>query len=337
MDKEILARFLSNECSYPECESVARFLENNEHELDQVKIFENFHEDNLIRNSQRDREYVLRTILPTSRKTGNLVRILIAAVVLVFAAFSLNKYGSDNLPAFVDSSSWVVLENTTQSSQWHLLPDSSRVRLEPQARVRYHPDFNTDRKLTQLAGEATYYVQSDLNYPFRVINQGVKTRALGTIFSVADYDSDNLIVTLLEGEIAVEDEGRHFMNQVLLKNRAALIVNKADFTYQLVEEEKPGYTHAWEVERGVEKSIHTSGSIAWSNRVVNFNGVSNADLFSIMERLFLVTIDVENPEMTNGNFTGQLYQDDNLENLLTIFCEINGCTFTIKDNIIKIR
>lgn len=337
MDKEILAKFLSNECSYQECETIARFLERNEHELDQVKIFENFHEDNLIRNSQRDREYVLRTILPTSRKTGNLVRILIAAVVLVFAAFSLNKYGSDNLPAFVDSSSWVVLENTTQSSQWHLLPDSSRVRLEPQARVRYHPDFITDRKLTQLAGEVTYYVQSDSSHPFRVINQGIETRALGTIFSVADLDEDNLIVSLLEGKIAVEDRGKQVMNQVVLNNQATLIINKVDFTYQLIEEEPPSYSQAWEAERYTEKSIPSSGSIAWSNRVVNFNGVSNADLFSVMERLFFVTIDIENPEMTNGNFTGQLYQDDNLENLLTIFCEINGCTFTIKDNIIKIR
>src|SRR5690606_39108675 len=113
--------------------------------------------------------------------------------------------------------------------------------------------------------------------------------------------------------------------------------NTVDFSYKLLQEKKITYKKAWDIERKSIKTNYPLSSIAWSNQVVDFNGVSNSDLFSIMERLFSVTIEIRNPEIVNGNFTGQLFQDDKIEDLLTIFCQINGCEFTIEDNIIRIK
>lgn len=338
VDKKSLIQFLSNKCSYLECESIARVLENDEQELDQLEIFENLSEDQLIKVSDQEKEAMLQAMFPRKKRIALGIKILVAAAVLVFGLFSLLKIHQQKTTDNPDAAVWVNLENTDSiSSRWFLLPDSSRIRLEPKARVRYRSSFAKDRKIHQSSGEVTYFVQQDTLHPFRVINQGIETEALGTIFTVGDYDEHNLLIQLVEGRIAIGRGQADLSDRVLLENQSALIVNKANLTFRLLQEEAQSHAQAWKEEQDQHEPAVYAGAIAWSNRMVNFNGVSNADLFTIMERLFGITIDVENPEITNGNFTGQLYQNDNLENLLTIFCEINGCTFTIQDKVIKIR
>lgn len=337
MDKEILTKFLSNKCSYFECESIARRLEGDQRELDQIEIFENLPEDDLIRVSDLEKNEILNGILPLKkRKTAQFRVLAVASIILVFVFSWLQFRQSGLLERFGDRQ-WVYLENNRlESSDWHLLPDSSRIRLEPNARARYARDFDTNREIVQMAGDITYYVQPDTEYPFRVVSQGVETTALGTIFTVGEYDKQNLQVRLVEGKIEIKSTNERIQQAVLLDEKSTLIVNKINFNHRLIKDQQPSYQEVWKEEQHSAQQPISVGSIAWSNRLVSFNGVSNADLFSIMERLFSITIDVENPEITNGNFTGELYQSDNIEDLLQIFCEINGCTFTIRDNVIKI-
>lgn len=337
MDKEILTKFLSNKCSYFECESIARRLEGDQRELDQIEIFENLPEDDLIRVSDLEKNEILNGILPLKkRKTAQFRVLAVASIILVFVFSWLQFRQSGLLEGFGDRQ-WVYLENNRlESSDWHLLPDSSRIRLEPNARARYARDFDTNREIVQMAGEITYYVQPEKDRPFRVVNQGVETTALGTIFAVGEYDEHHLQIKLIEGRIEIKSTHGFTDQGVLLEEESTLVVNKDDFNHHLINDEQPSYQEVWNREQHTGKQTFSVGSIAWSNRLVSFNGVSNADLFGIMERLFSVTIDVENPEITNGNFTGELYQKDHIEDLLQIFCEINGCTFTINNNIIKI-
>lgn len=337
MNKEILKKFLSNQCSYQESESVARFLEENEIELDKIDIFENLEADEIIHIPQFEKDNIFISLIPIEKKTFDFKRLLIAAAILIFAIFSFYKLGFEDKPVFTNSISWINIINSESSSKWYLLPDSSRIKLGPNAHVAYRKNFVGDRELEQKMGEVTYYVYPDKKSPFRVINQGVQTRAVGTIFTISDYNNQNLIISLLEGKIVLEDYEKEHSDQIFLNERSTVIVNKEDLTYKVVEEKKSSYKKAWEVEQKYIKTKYPISSISWSNQVVDFSGVSNTDLFSIMERLFSVTIDVENPEIMNGNFTGQLYQNDKIEDLLNNFCQINGCVFTIEDNIIRIK
>ena len=337
MDKEILTRFLSNKCSYVECEAIARQLERDEEALDQVEIFEDISEDSLIQLSEKEKAEMLKFILPPRKSRIVPLRFLVAASILLALVFSWLQFRQPDFAQRLGVTEWVYLENDLlESSDWHLLPDSSRIRLGPDARVKYSRDFATKREIVQMAGEITYYVQPKKESPFRVVNQGVETTALGTIFTVSEYDEHHLQIKLIEGRIEIKSTHGFTDQGVLLEEESTLVVNKDDFNHRLIHDEQPSYQEMWNREQHTVKQTFSVGSIAWSNRLVSFNGVSNADLFEIMERLFSVTIDVENPEITNGNFTGELYQKDHIEDLLQIFCEINGCTFTINNNIIKI-
>ena len=335
MNKEILIKFLSNQCSYKECESIARFLEENEHELDKVEIFENLLENDLVHLTQSQKKSAFNLIIPKEKKIITFKRLVIAATILLFSIFSFYKLGlQDNL---ITPEPWVNITNQNSSSKWFLLPDSSRVKIAPNAQLSYRTDFAKNRELLQKDGEVTYYVYPNDKSPFRVINQGIQTKAIGTIFTIGQFDKNQLRIQLLEGKIVLEDSNDDHSQKVFLNDQATVIIHTGDFTYKLIDEKATNYKKAWDIEKKSIKSNYPLSSIAWSNQVVNFNGVSNADLFSIMERLFSVTIDVENPEIMNGNFTGQLYQNDNIEDLLTIFCQINGCVFSIDENIIRIK
>ncbi len=311
-----------------------RYLESHEEELDKIQLFEDLPQNELTITSPEIKEAIFHSIIPAKRKIITLKRLLVAAIVLITATFPFYKIGTfDTIPLQEDNLR-ISLTNEGISSYWYLLPDSSRIKLEPQSKVVYYSNFKSNRLVEQIYGQATYYVHPDKQHPFRVNKQGLQTQALGTIFSVADYDKNNLLITLSEGKIVVRNKAD---KQVFLNNKGTLVVNKDNFHYQLLTPPKTTLKKAWEVEKQKSKTSYPASTIAWSSKVVNFKGVTNSDLFSIMERLYSVTIDVANPEIINGNFTGNLKQNENIENLLTIFCQINGCKFSIEENIITIE
>lgn len=335
MREEILKKFLSNKCSYKECDFVVRYLEDHEDELDKIQLFEHIPENELTFTSSEVKQHILHSILPRKAPIVTLKRLLIAAAILIAATFPFYKIGMHDI--VTEDNLRISLTNTSGSSLWHLLPDSSRVKLEPQSKLVYYSNFNSDRAIEQVSGEATFYVYPDKEHPFHVNNRGIKTTALGTIFSISDYNKDELLIKLLEGKIVVSKDINQDDQQVFLNDQATLIINTNNFHHQLVLPAKPNFKKAWEEEKKNSRSNYSVSTIAWSNRVVNFKGVTNADLFSIMERLYSVTIDVENTKIINGNFTGNLKQNDNIENLLTIFCQINECQFSRDNDIITIK
>src|SRR5690606_4561967 len=142
-----------------------------------------------------------------------------------------------------------TLANNSPSSKWYMLPDSSRVKLQPNAKLSYPADFLIDRKITQLQGEITYYVLADSTRPFRVVYQGVQTKALGTIFTIADYNQENLLVSLLEGKVVIAWQQATTDKQILLTTREAIMVNKENLSYTRLAEKETVLPKTWASER----------------------------------------------------------------------------------------
>ncbi|MGO1245305.1 MAG: FecR family protein [Sphingobacterium sp.] len=334
MREEILQKFLSNQCSYKECTTIVHYFQKYPEQLDKIELFENIPQSELRVTPEETKQQILRAILPPKKQIITARRLLVAAVVLLVASFPFAKIGTDDTFALDQYNLRISLTNNGVSAYWHQLPDSSRIKLEPKSKVVYYSNFTSARSVEQIYGQATYYVHPDKLHPFRVNKRGLQTQALGTIFTIADYDTNRLIITLNEGKIVVSNERSE---QVFMKDQATLIINKDNFHYQLLNPAKTSFKKAWEAEKQNSKSNYPASTIAWSNKVVNFKGVTNTDLFGIMERLYSVTIDVANPTIINGNFTGKLNQDENIKNLLTIFCQINDCEFNIEEDIITIK
>src|SRR5690606_316311 len=145
--------------------------------------------------SSHQKQASLEAIFPPKKGWFTLYTILRAAVLLIIAAFPFYKAGLYDTPSNNNNNLRISLSNEGLSSAWYILPDSSRIKLEPQAKVVYYANFASQRMVQQIRGEATYYVHSDKQHPFSVNKNGIQTTALGTIFNITDYSEKELKIT----------------------------------------------------------------------------------------------------------------------------------------------
>jgi transmembrane sensor len=87
-----------------------------------------------------------------------------------------------------------------------VLPDGSRMSLDAltDVRVRYTPDI---RNMELISGRANFEVAKDVTRPLKVRAGPRTVTALGTVFTV-ERESRNVVVTLLEGGVAVTSRDR---------------------------------------------------------------------------------------------------------------------------------
>jgi len=191
--------------------------------------------------------------------------------------------------------------------------------------------------IDQGAGKAIYAVRKDAMHPFRVWMDGIETKALGTVFSVEQKENDELLIALLEGKIVVEDLARNKMGQVFLKPGETVRVNTRAYEYILSAVKAIDRNVLWDRKRIESKNIATYGRVEWSNTAVDFVKMDNSELFGIIEQMYGVTIMVKDNQILQGNFTGSLYRGDDIEVLMKNFCQLNGCQFTLKNNVIELK
>jgi hypothetical protein len=336
MNRERIENFLSNKSNYPESKDVADYLENDVTALDDLDIFEHISEAEFIRATDLEKRRLLHQIIKPQRAA---IRILqwastAAAILLVgwFTYYWMNKK-VDQAPTY----QIVQLSNDTEYSKVYYFPDSSYVQLAPGASVSYRTDYSNRRVIDQGAGKAIYAVRKDAMHPFRVWMDGVETKALGTVFSVEQKGNDELLIALLEGKIVVEDLARSKMGQVFLKPGETIRVNTKAYEYTLSVVKMIDRNVLWDRKRSESKNTATYGRVEWSNTAVNFVKMDNSELFGIIEQMYGVTIIVKGNQILQGNFTGSLYRGDDIEVLMNNFCQLNGCQFTLKNNVIELK
>lgn len=84
------------------------------------------------------------------------------------------------------------------------LQDGSRVVLNSGSTLRYIKNFEADRRVLELEGEAYFEVAKDSLRPFMVQTGIATTRALGTSFNVRAYVHEEMDISLLSGSVEVD-------------------------------------------------------------------------------------------------------------------------------------
>jgi transmembrane sensor len=97
-----------------------------------------------------------------------------------------------------------IVKNTTQQSKEVVLPDGSKVVLEPTASLRYNDTFNKSKRTVRLNGNAFFSVVKNKNLPFIVLTDVITTRVLGTEFTIKkNATSGETEVEVLSGRVEV--------------------------------------------------------------------------------------------------------------------------------------
>ena len=101
---------------------------------------------------------------------------------------------------------WVEIKAPAWTRAQFSLPDGTTGWLNSNSTVKYHENFNTDRKVT-ITGEVFFDVFKDNKRPFIVNTDEVLVKVLGTRFNIASYENENNVeVVLEEGKLELNDK-----------------------------------------------------------------------------------------------------------------------------------
>lgn len=138
---------------------------------------------------------------PPKKQKFKIWRYAAAAVLILMGIGSGIYFNRSPLQNNVQLSSNVIeIENMTLKVKTVFLPDSSKVELNPNSKISYINNFQSNRKI-EIEGEAYFKVKKDKKHPFQVFCNETTTTVLGTSFTVTGQDKSGVIVELYEGSV----------------------------------------------------------------------------------------------------------------------------------------
>jgi len=188
----------------------------------------------------------------------------------------------------------------------YLLPDNSKIELNAQSVVSFHPYwFGFARTLT-LDGEAFFSVQKGPG--FKVVSKMGETSVFGTSFNIFSRDND-YSVTCFTGKVRVVSAGKN--ERVLLNPNEKAFITKDGFLRFAQE-------------------VNTRTIKSWRDNMFVFTGSPIVAVFQEIERQYNIKIQFQaNPGLTyTGNFSRSLSGKE----VLDLVCTSLGIKFDAKSD-----
>ena len=197
--------------------------------------------------------------------------------------------------------------STPTGGQYNIvLADGTKVFLNAVSSIKYPTQFNGDKRLVELDGEAYFEVAKNKNKPFIVKSDNQSIEVLGTHFNVHAYANESVVkTTLLEGSVAVS-----FKNQKSILKPGQQSNVSDNFTKIKIRE------------------VDTDEAIAWKNGRFKFD---NADLKTVMrqlERWYGIKVEYRG-DVSDVRFSGGTFMNKNLSEVLKVL-ELSNIKFKVE-------
>lgn len=326
IDKKLISQFLSNTCSTKECEEIAAYFEKNELHLDELSIFEDLKEEEVLTTALFNKGRAYRN-LPFIKERIRFIYLKAAAVLLFgVIAYLLWHFSSSTKTSLNVAEPTYVISNEDASYKLVTLPDSSTLLLAPKAQISYKGNFLEDRVINQLGGKVKYSVRPNKLRPFRTRYENIETKVLGTVFTVHTCPDGRLSIDLSQGKVWIQDVDSR-IKPIILDRSGAVVIDRRTLAYDYVIQKTAVFKSRWREESKIAKNMARQGISEWTNDHIELKGIDNADLIDLIERIYHVQIILKRASILNGNFTGSILQQEDLHILLESFCETNGCSY----------
>jgi ferric-dicitrate binding protein FerR (iron transport regulator) len=205
-----------------------------------------------------------------------------------------------------DDNSFNTLSTPTGGQYNIILADGTKVYLNAVSSIKYPTQFNGDKRVVELEGEAYFEVAKNKNKPFIVKSDNQSIEVLGTHFNVHAYNNEPVVkTTLLEGSVAVA-----------FKNQKTIL--------------KPGQQSdiSDNASRIKVREVDTEEAVAWKNGRFKFD---NADLKTVMkqlERWYGITVEYRG-DVSDVRFNGGTFRNKNLSEVLKVL-ELSNIKFKVE-------
>lgn len=193
------------------------------------------------------------------------------------------------------------------------LSDGTRVWLNADSELEFPVSFVGNERLVKLRGEAYFEVKQDVNKPFIVDANGLRTRVLGTSFNVKAYsDEQSVFTTLVKGSVAVEvtDNGNVSASRVVLE---------------------PGMQAMWhEGSKAISvQPVNAANIAAWKEGKFIFTEEDMEVVLRTLSRWYGVNFICKDAQMGKYTFNGLINKDEKLESVLENLTLTGGPVFNV--------
>ena len=127
------------------------------------------------------------------------------------ADFSVSSSVPHDLAQQSDASmvGWKTIRTPRGKVYKVILPDKTQVLMNADSKLTFPDRFEGSERVVKLEGEAFFSVTKDAHHPFVVESEKLRTHVLGTEFNLRAYPNSNPHVTLVSGQVQVDNLLNH--------------------------------------------------------------------------------------------------------------------------------
>jgi ferric-dicitrate binding protein FerR (iron transport regulator) len=201
------------------------------------------------------------------------------------------------------------------------LSDNSTIWLNSGSKLVYPVCFDEKKREVFLEGEAVFEVSPDQAHPFHVLSRNLEIKVLGTVFDVSAYDDDSIVNTVLE----------HGSVELIYKGVSMFGPTK--------EKMVPGMLAMYDPNsKSLEqKNVNTKDYTSWKDGYLLMEKKSLGSIVKKLSRYYNVSIQIENQDLADETFTGQLDLRKTAMQVLELIAETMDIELQQARHQIKIR
>lgn len=337
MDKKLLHKFISNQCTSNEIDDFFAQLEKRSTEKlkekfifrshwDDIKLAENpdkesaqrrldkiHHKINLIESELKENSKV-RFLPKRKAKFGNIITR--AAVILLIPVLTLliyTRYFQPDLYTLLNTSPNYEIVSPPSSRIQFKLPDGTQVWLNQGSKMVYPQQFKENTRTVQLVGEGYFDVAHDEKKPFIVEIGKMAVKAVGTSFNVKAYAGDiNYETTLESGKVVLLKDTNGRQSEVCKMNPGEqFIFNEKTNKYSL-------------------KTVNTAKYICWKEGKLIFADDHLDEVAERLSRWYNVKITLTDSGLKSLTYTAT-FVDEKLDQVLEMMQYIMPISYSVSN------
>lgn len=207
----------------------------------------------------------------------------------------------------------MIMAHTESQIDSLMLEDGSTVFLNKHTSFEYPAHFNGATRAVRLVkGSAFFKVAKDSSKPFIITSGDLKTKVLGTSFSITNIDSV-LNVTVSTGKVNVSTEKE---NHDLLPDEQVYF-DKSDMRL---------------LKRRVNPDVYSG----WRYYDVNYDNISLEELSTVVELRYGLPFHFDQPHLKQQKVKVSFLKGDTLESVIRKLNFITNVKLKIKENVINV-
>jgi transmembrane sensor len=220
---------------------------------------------------------------------------------------------------------WKNITNTKKIPELIVLPDKSKVTIEPGTKLKYSSVFNEVSREIYLEGEAFFEVSKNAQRPFLVYANEVTTKVLGTSFRIKALQQEKEVtIAVKTGKVSVFTNNK---NEKLMKAEEIILTPNQQVVFDKKEKKIS------------KKRLVDKPQVILPDEDVNrmrFNEAPVAEIFRTLEKLYGVEIVFDEKKLSSCELT-TIISDNDIYNRLNIICNAIGASYVLENGTIIIN